>query len=111
MGLVIICTMGSIGTAPVPSAGLVLILTAYQTVFGIPEGAAVPAGFGYIFAIDWFMDRMQTMGNITGDCMIAGIVAHRCAGANIEGLDETMTETDIGTEKASVNDKEGDNRV
>merc|ERR1712029_291193 len=51
--LVIICTMGSIGTAPVPSAGLVLILTAYTTVFGVAEGAAVPAGFGYVFAIDW----------------------------------------------------------
>jgi len=76
--LIIICTMGSIGTAPVPSAGLVLILTAYTTVFGGVEGT-VPTGFGYIFAIDWFMDRMQTMGNITGDCMLAGIVAHRCS--------------------------------
>jgi len=105
---IIICTIGSIGTAPVPQAGMVLILTAYQSVFGASEGL-VPHGFEYVFAIDWFMDRMQTMGNVTGDCMIAGIVAHRCAGANIEGLDETMTETDIGTEKASV--KEGDNRV
>merc|ERR1712038_1178105 len=100
--------MGSIGTAPVPSAGLVLILTAYQTVFGVAEGAAVPEGFGYVFAIDWFMDRMQTMGNVTGDCMLAGIVAHRCGGADIEGLDETMTETDIGAEKSSVDVKEGD---
>merc|ERR1712176_150339 len=106
--LVIICTMGSIGTAPVPSAGLVLILTAYQTVFGIPEGAAVPAGFGYIFAIDWFMDRMQTMGNIPGDCMLAGIVAHRCS-LDGEGEDAlTATALIDGKESSSeeVDEKE-----
>merc|ERR1712003_555316 len=99
--LIIICTMGSIGTAPVPSAGLVLILTAYHTVFG-GEGT-VPTGFGYIFAIDWFMDRMQTMGNITGDCMLAGIVAHRCS------LDEedTLKSTDnMGDWSSSDEDEE-----
>jgi len=106
--LVIICTMGSIGTAPVPSAGLVLILTAYQTVFGVAEGAAVPAGFGYVFAIDWFMDRMQTMGNITGDCMIAGIVAHRCAVTG-EGEDVlTATELVAGKDSSEEVDEKED---
>jgi Na+/H+-dicarboxylate symporter len=73
--LIIIATMGSIGTAPVPSASLVLIITAYNTVFG---GTGTPNGFGYIFAIDWFMDRMRTVANVTGDCIVTGIVAHRC---------------------------------
>jgi len=102
--LIIICTMGSIGTAPVPSAGLVLILTAYHTVFG-GEGT-VPTGFGYIFAIDWFMDRMQTMGNITGDCMLAGIVAHRCS---LDGEDALTATADIAAEASSseeVDEKE-----
>merc|ERR1712003_319019 len=75
--LIIIATLGSIGTAPVPSASLVLIMTAYNTLFGTGEGG-VPDGFGYIFAIDWFMDRMRTVTNITGDCIVTGIVAHRC---------------------------------
>jgi len=74
--LIIIATLGSIGTAPVPSASLVLILTAYNTVFGGDGGT--PNGFGYIFAIDWFMDRMRTVCNVTGDCIVTGIVAHRC---------------------------------
>jgi len=73
--LSIIATMGSIGTAPVPSASLVLIITAYNTVF---QGTGTPNGFGYIFAIDWFMDRCRTTTNITGDCVVAGIIAHRC---------------------------------
>ena len=73
--LIIIATVGSIGTAPVPSASLVLIITAYNTVFNT---TGTPDGFGYIFAIDWFMDRMRTVTNVTGDCVVAGIVAHRC---------------------------------
>ena len=73
--LIIIATVGSIGTAPVPSASLVLIITAYNTVF---QGTGTPNGFGYIFAIDWFMDRCRTTTNITGDCIVAGIIAHRC---------------------------------
>lgn len=73
--LIIIATVGSIGTAPVPSASLVLIITAYNTVFGT---TGTPNGFGYIFAIDWFMDRCRTVTNVTGDCVVAGIVAFRC---------------------------------
>jgi Na+/H+-dicarboxylate symporter len=73
--LIIIATVGSIGTAPVPSASLVLIITAYNTVFNT---TGTPNGFGYILAIDWFMDRCRTATNITGDCVVAGIVAHRC---------------------------------
>lgn len=75
--LIIIATLGSIGTAPVPSASLVLILTAYNTVFG-EAGGGPPNGFGYILAVDWFMDRMRTVTNVTGDCIVTGIVAHRC---------------------------------
>lgn len=73
--LIIIATIGSIGTAPVPSASLVLIITAYNTVFG---GTGTPNGFAYIIAIDWFMDRCRTVCNVTGDCIVTGIVAHRC---------------------------------
>merc|ERR1712048_435075 len=53
--LVILATVGSAGTAPVPSASLVLIITAYNTVFGT---TGTPNGFEFILAIDWFMDRL-----------------------------------------------------
>ena len=49
--LVIISTIGSVGTAPVPSASLVLIITAYNTVFNT---TGTPDGFEYIFAIGKF---------------------------------------------------------
>ena len=46
--LIILATVGSAGSAPVPSAGLVLIITAYNTVF---NASGTPNGFEYIFAI------------------------------------------------------------
>jgi Na+/H+-dicarboxylate symporter len=73
--LVIIATIGSAGTAPVPSAGLVLIVTAYNTVFGT---TGIPDGFSYVVAIDWFLDRCITVTNITGDSMVCGMVSHLC---------------------------------
>lgn len=73
--LVIISTIGSAGTAPVPSASLVLIITAYNTVF---SASGTPDGFSYILAIDWFMDRLRTTLNVTGDGVVAGMVAHLC---------------------------------
>jgi len=71
--LSILATIGSAGTAPVPSASLVLIITAYNTVFG---STGTPDGFSFILAIDWFMDRCRTVTNITGDAVVTGLVAH-----------------------------------
>jgi solute carrier family 1 (neutral amino acid transporter) protein 5 len=78
--LVIISTIGSAGTAPVPSAGLVLVITAYNTVFNT---TGTPDGFSFIVAIDWFLDRLQTVVNVTGDGIVCGMVSHLCP------LDET----------------------
>lgn len=72
--LIILSTIGSAGTAPVPSAGLVLVITAYNTVFGT---SGVPNGFEFIVAIDWFLDRCITALNVTGDTVVCGIVAAR----------------------------------
>lgn len=99
--LIIIATIGSIGTAPVPSASLVLIMAAYNTVF---DGTGEPNGFGYIFAIDWFMDRIRTTCNVTGDCIVSGIVAHRCP------VDEDTTDGSKG-EKALSSASEDEESV
>jgi Na+/H+-dicarboxylate symporter len=73
--LAIIASIGSAGSAPVPSGSLVLIITAYNTVFNT---TGVPNGFEFIIPIDWFLGRMQTILNITGDAVVAGMVAHLC---------------------------------
>jgi len=74
--LIIISTIGSAGTAPVPSASLVLILTGYNTVFNT---TGTPAGFSFILAIDWLLDRCRTVLNVSGDAMVARLVSHIAA--------------------------------
>lgn len=81
--IVIVSTIGSAGAAPVPNAGLVLIITAFNTVFG---GEGEPANFFIIVAIDWLMDRFQTSLNITGDSMVARIVTHLARADIIDGV-------------------------
>ena len=106
--LVIIATIGSMGTAPVPSASLVLIITAYNTVFGT---TGTPDGFGYIFAIDWLMDRFRTVCNVTGDCVVCGIVAHRIPIDDMAQLEEDLGKGDSSdtenADKTAVKDIDG----
>lgn len=62
-------TLASIGTAGVPSVGLIMLAMVLQQV-GIPvEGIAL------IIGIDRILDMMRTAVNITGDSAVACIVA------------------------------------
>ena len=72
--LIILSTVGSAGATPVPSSGLVLVITAYNTVFGT---SGTPNGFEFVVAIDWFLDRCVTALNVTGDTVVCGVVAAR----------------------------------
>ncbi|OEU06588.1 hypothetical protein FRACYDRAFT_254298 [Fragilariopsis cylindrus CCMP1102] len=73
--LVILATFCFMGTAPVPNASLALIMTAYNAVF---DTTGEPGGFGYIFAVDWFMDLSRTLVNVTGDTFVTAIVSGIC---------------------------------
>eukprot|EP00596_Hydrurales_sp_CCMP1899_P005490 CAMPEP_0119039346 /NCGR_PEP_ID=MMETSP1177-20130426/8761_1 /TAXON_ID=2985 /ORGANISM="Ochromonas sp, Strain CCMP1899" /LENGTH=439 /DNA_ID=CAMNT_0007003073 /DNA_START=139 /DNA_END=1458 /DNA_ORIENTATION=+ len=95
--IAIMATFGSIGTAPVPSASLVIMLTTYSTAFG---DDAIPTGFAYIVAIDWLMDRFRTMMNVTGDSVVARCVAEWTKNDGI------TLETDL-MEKVSHNNSRG----
>jgi Na+/H+-dicarboxylate symporter len=88
--LVIIATFGTMGTAPVPSASLKLIVTAYNTVF---NSTGTPDGFSYIFAVDWFMDRCRTVVNVTGDTFVTAIISHIAPLDDRETDDETEGKT------------------
>eukprot|EP00980_Cylindrotheca_fusiformis_P012005 scaffold2838_cov112-Cylindrotheca_fusiformis.AAC.7 len=88
--LVILSTIGSAGTAPVPSAGLVMVLTAYNSVFNT---TGVPDGFEFVVAIDWFLDRLQTVVNVTGDNIVAASISHMVS------LEESDTSSSIDDEE------------
>ncbi|POM78540.1 Dicarboxylate/amino acid:cation (Na or H) symporter (DAACS) family protein [Phytophthora palmivora] len=64
--------IGSIGVGPVPSTGLVLIMTVWKTVF---PSEALPAAFAFIIATDWLVDRLHTVVNVTSDTVVCRVVA------------------------------------
>jgi Na+/H+-dicarboxylate symporter len=68
--IVVTATLASIGSAAVPSAGMVMLVIVLGQA-GIPE-----AGLALIFAIDRPLDMCRTVVNVTSDSTIATIVAN-----------------------------------
>ena len=64
-------TLASIGTAGVPSVGLVTLAMVFDSV-GLPV-----AGIGLIMGIDRILDMARTAVNITGDAVCTTIVAYQ----------------------------------
>jgi len=70
--MVVLAMFCSLGTAPVPSASLVLLATIMTSV-GVP----ITMTFGLIWAVDWLLDRMRTVVNVAGDGSVAAVVDRR----------------------------------
>ena len=68
LGIVITASLASIGSAAVPSAGLVMLVIVLGQA-GIPE-----AGLALIFAVDRPLDMCRTVVNVTGDATVAMLV-------------------------------------
>ena len=69
LGIIATATLASIGTAAVPSAGMVMLVIVLGQA-GIPE-----AGLALIFAVDRPLDMCRTVINITGDATVSMTVA------------------------------------
>jgi len=68
--IVLTATLASIGTAAVPGVGIVMLVIVLESV-GLPiQGIAV------ILGVDRILDMCRTSVNVTGDCMVAAVVAH-----------------------------------
>ena len=61
--------LASIGTAPVPGVGIIMLVIVLRSV-GIPE-----EGVALILGIDRFLDMCRTVPNITGDAVVSTIIA------------------------------------
>lgn len=83
--IVFISTIGSAGTAPIPASGLVMILTAFNTVFDFP---GTPDSFSSIIAVDFFIERLCTSLNVTGDMVICRIVTALTSERELEVLNK-----------------------
>lgn len=73
--LVIVLTalLASIGSAAVPSAGMVMLVIVLESV-GFPSDL-LPIGLALIFAVDRPLDMCRTVVNVTGDATVSMIVA------------------------------------
>jgi Na+/H+-dicarboxylate symporter len=67
--IILTATLSSIGAAAVPSAGLVTLVIVLGAIGVSPEGLAL------IIAIDRPLDMCRTIVNVTGDAVVATIVA------------------------------------
>ncbi|MEZ4980753.1 MAG: dicarboxylate/amino acid:cation symporter [Saprospiraceae bacterium] len=68
--IIVTATLASIGSAAVPSAGMVMLVIVLGQA-GIPE-----AGLALIFAIDRPLDMVRTVANVTSDAAVSMIVAN-----------------------------------
>jgi len=69
VAVILTATLVSVGTAGVPGAGLVMLAMVLQQV-GLPvEGIAL------IIGIERLVDMLRTAVNVTGDCVVAAVVA------------------------------------
>lgn len=73
--LVIIATalLASIGSAAVPSAGMVMLVIVLESI-GFPA-ELLPIGLALIFAVDRPLDMCRTVVNVTGDATVSTLVA------------------------------------
>ena len=67
--IVFTALLASIGTAAVPSAGIVMLVIVLQAV-GVPS-----AGIALILGVDRLLDMCRTATNVTGDAAVAAAVA------------------------------------
>lgn len=67
--IILTATLSSIGAAAVPSAGLVTLVIVLGAIGVSPEGLAL------IIAVDRPLDMCRTVVNITGDAVVASVVA------------------------------------
>lgn len=67
--IVLTAVLASIGTAAVPSAGIVMLVVILEAV-GVPAG-----GIALILGVDRPLDMLRTTNNITGDAMVASVIA------------------------------------
>ena len=69
MTIIMMAMLASIGTAAIPSAGIVMLIIILEAV-GVPVG-----GIALILGVDRILDMCRTVTNITGDASVATIVA------------------------------------
>merc|ERR1719464_120555 len=60
----------SIGTAPIPNAGIVYVSMLLGSLGGpFDDDSKIASGVAFILIFDWLVDRIETMQNVWSDCV------------------------------------------
>ena len=68
--IILTAVLASIGTAAVPGAGIIMLIVILESV-GVPS-----SGIALILGVDRILDMIRTVTNVTGDTVVASVVAH-----------------------------------
>jgi len=102
--VVLLSTLASIGTTPIPSSSLVLVVMIASSV-GVP----ITGMYAVVVAIDWFLDRFRTMLNVSCDTFAAVVVSHITGIRDEDGV--TYTEADVSIDEFREQPIRGDEKA
>lgn len=85
--IILTAVLASIGTASVPGAGIIMLVVILESI-GVPS-----SGIALILGVDRILDMVRTVTNVTGDAVVATIVA---------GSEGQLAENPIGQSSAKV---------
>lgn len=80
--IVLLATLSSIATTPIPSSSLVLTLIIAESV-----GIRITGMYAVVVAIDWFIDRFRTMVNVSGDLIASRIMTKLTGITDLDSAD------------------------
>lgn len=83
--IVLTATLASIGSAAVPSAGLVMMIVVLQSV------GLNPAWIAIIFPVDRILDMCRTVVNVTGDATVSTLIAQTEGELDVKRLEDIET--------------------
>lgn len=87
--IVLTATLASIGSAAVPSAGLVMLIIVLESV------GLNPAWIAIIFPVDRILDMFRTIVNVTGDITVATVIANSEGMLNYQPKEDPFETFDI----------------
>ncbi len=94
LNIVLLATLASVGAAAVPSAGTVMLVVILESI-GVPS-----AGIALIWAADRPLDMLRTTNNVTGDTMVASVIAESEGQLNFptDGVQMEMADVQGGSQ-------------
>merc|ERR1712048_1164981 len=82
--VLLLSVMVSVGTAPIPNAGMVYLTMIFDAA-GLGEYTA--EGLAILYVLDWFVDRIETSVNVTSDQFVAKIIDDISINSEKKGMD------------------------